>query len=310
MPINKFMMAAIKALSYTEIDYKTERALHSLNAPKIKLLYKMWDHVIETGNHEIPVRLFMPKIKTSPEVFIFFHGGGWVTGNIDTYTKPCANLANITGRRVISVDYRLAPEYPFPCAVDDCYNATREILKFCELLEITENDFILIGDSAGGNLAAVVSLKARDTGEFKIKRQILIYPALYNDYTEKSPFTSVHENGSDYLLTCKKIRDYLDLYIQNPVHLYDPYFAPLLADDFSNQPDTLILTAEYDPLRDEAEEYGYRLYAAKNSVKMYRLNDALHGFFTLPARFAHVKQTFDIINSFLGENKRKGDPND
>ena len=294
------MLAALKRLSYQELDYKTERALKNLQEPKIKILYKMWDHAIDAGDHEIPVRMFMPNTKISSEIFVFFHGGGWVSGNIETYTRPCANLANYTGRRVISVDYRLAPEYPFPCAVDDCYIATREIVKYCDLFEITPDDLILIGDSAGGNLAAVVSLKARDTCEFNIKRQVLIYPALYNDYSETSPFASVRENGTDYMLTTKRICDYLDLYLQNAADFHNPYFTPLLAADLSAQPDTLIFTSEFDPLRDEGEEYGRRLRKAGSYVEIHRITDALHGYFTLPARFTHVKQTFKIINSFLG----------
>ena len=142
---------------------------------------------------------------------------------------------------------------------------------------------------------------ARDRGEFNVSRQILIYPAVNNDYSDNSRFDSIRENGTDYLLTSKKISDYMELYIQDKKYINDPYFAPLLADDLSNQPDTLIITAEYDPLRDEGEEYARRLRESGNNVELYRMDDALHGFFSLPATFPHVKQTFDLIRSFLGE---------
>lgn len=307
MAINKFMMAALKALSYPDIDvvknYKLERTLNSIIKPKLKLLYKIWDHEIIFENHAIPIRIFLPREQIGSELLVFFHGGGWVSGNIDSYTNPCGNLSNYTGRRVISVDYRLAPEFPFPNAVNDCYHATKEIFDTCDFFDINEHDIVLIGDSAGGNLAAVVSLMARDRGEFKISRQILIYPATNNDHTDKSPFESVHTNGTDYLLTSKKIRDYMKLYVQDEKDINNPYFAPLLENNLSNQPHTLIITAEFDPLRDEGEEYGKRLHNSGNYVEIYRMKDALHGFFTLPARFTHVKQTYNLIKSFLSEVK-------
>ena len=299
------MMAALKALSYPDIDikknYKIDRAINNLSKPKLKILYKMWDHRIVLGDHVIPVRIFMPPEQTGPELLVFFHGGGWVSGNIDSYIKPCGNLANYTGRRVVSVDYRLAPEFPFPHAVNDAYHAVKEIFTHCEILGVDRNDVVLIGDSAGGNLAAAVSLMARDRGEFKIDRQILIYPALYNDHTENSPFESVRANGYDYLLTSKKICDYMALYIQDKKYLNDPYFAPLLAENLSDQPRTLIITAEFDPLRDEGEEYGRRLRADSGEVKIYRMMNGLHGFFSLPARFSHVKKYYKLIRSFLEE---------
>lgn len=305
MAINKFMMAAIKALSYPDIDikknYKIDRALNNLSKPALKSLYNIWDHEIYLNDHAIPVRVFLPDTQKGKEIFIFFHGGGWVSGNIDSYTNPCGNLANHTGRRVISVDYRLAPEYPFPNGLNDCYYASKEIFYNNNYFGADKADFILIGDSAGGNLAAAVSLMARDKGEFNISRQILIYPATYNDHSETSPFESVHVNGAEYLLTSKKIRDYMSLYIQDDMDWNNPYFSPLLAEDLSDQPDTLIITAEYDPLRDEGEEYGRKLRKYNNCSEVHRMKDALHGFFTLPPRFAHVRDTYDIINSFLGE---------
>ena len=299
------MMAALKALSYPDIDikknYRIDRAINNLSTPKIKLLYKMWDYRIVLGDHVIPVRIFPPREQTGPELLVFFHGGGWVSGNIDSYIKPCANLANYTGRRVVSVDYRLAPEFPFPHAVNDCYHAVKELFNHCEILGVDRDDVVLIGDSAGGNLAAVVSLMACDRGEFKINRQILIYPAVYNDHTENSPFDSVRANGYDYLLTSKRVCDYMELYIQDKKYLNDPYFAPLLAEDLSNQPRTLIITAEFDPLRDEGEEYGRRLRADGGDVQIYRMMNGLHGFFSLPVRFSHVKKYYKLIRSFLEE---------
>lgn len=166
-------------------------------------------------------------------------------------------------------------------------------------LQVDPKQITVIGDSAGGNLAAALCLMARDTGEFQVERQILIYPALNNCYTEESPFPSVRENGDSYLLTAKKMRHYLDLYQSTPEDRKNPYFAPILAEDLQNMPRTLILTAEYDPLRDEGEAYGRRLLEAGNQVEVHRIPEALHGFFALGIKFLHVQESFEYINQFL-----------
>lgn len=309
MAMSKAMLAALKALSYanTELDvkknYKLERQVGNLLHPAIKPLFEFWDHRVPVGDHDVPVRIFHPKTRESQELLLFFHGGGWVTGNIDTYTATCASLADDTGRRVASVDYRLAPEFPFPCAVEDCYGVARELFLHSELLEAEPPQITLIGDSAGGNLAAVVSLLAADRGEFQVENQVLIYPATNNVHDETSPFPSIRENGENYLLTSKKICDYLSLYIQSPEDFLSPYFAPLLAEDLSGQPRTLVITAQFDPLRDEGEEYGRRLKAAGCEVELYRFDDMLHGFFTLPLKFGPVRLCHQVIESFLDRRR-------
>ena len=161
----------------------------------------------------------------------------------------------------------------------------------------------LIGDSAGGNLAAAVSLKARDDGIFKPQRQILIYPAVNNDYSDTSRFQSVKDCGSDYLLTAGKMCDYIDFYAAREEDKKNKYFAPLMETDYRNQPDTLILTAEFDPLRDEGEEYGKRLKEAGNYVEVHRIKDALHGYFALGIRYFHVQESFELINQFLSRRE-------
>lgn len=304
MAINKVVKTALKALSYKDIDVKKnyilKRNLVNLaHRHYLKPFYKTWDHEIYLNDHIIPVRIFSPQDVGNYPVLLFFHGGGWVTGNIDSYNKVCTNMARLTNHIVVSVDYRLAPEHPFPAALEDCYEVAR-ILFLNEKL-LNAKSITIIGDSAGGNLAAALSLMARDRKEFNIERQILIYPSTYNDHSDTSPFSSIHENGSDYLLTSKRICDYIKLYMKSEEDLNNPYFAPLLSSDLSNQPKTLIITAEYDPLRDEGEEYGRKLREANNKVDIYRIKDSLHGFFALPPRFPQVKLCYEIINRFLCE---------
>lgn len=146
---------------------------------------------------------------------------------------------------------------------------------------------------------------ARDKGEFTPRRQILIYPALGNCYTEESPYRSVQENGSDYLLTSVKMEDYLKLYQSSAEDRQNPYFAPILEKDLRNLPETLILTAEYDPLRDEGEVYGRKLHAAGNHVEVHRIYGAFHGFFALGIKFLHVQESFKYINRFLNKSYEK-----
>jgi acetyl esterase/lipase len=221
-----------------------------------------------------------------------------VTGGIENYTGVCVDLAKATNCAIASVDYRLAPEHKFPAAPDDCY-AVAKLFYMGGIPGVNPDDITLIGDSAGGNLAAVVSLMARDRGEFLPKRQILIYPATNNDHSERSPYQSVHDNGKDYILTAKRIRGLMRLYRNALEDLQNPYFAPLTAADLSNQPRTLVITAEYCPLRDEGEAYGEKLRAAGNDVEIVRIPDALHAYMMLPPRFAHVRKTHRIINEFL-----------
>lgn len=299
----------LKVLSSIKLDikknYKTYRKVLKAISPSAKPSYIMLDHKILVGKRDIPIRVFIPKDITRTRVLIFFHGGGWVTGDIDSYTSVCANLAEETGHTVISVDYRLAPENPYPAGLEDCYFATREIFLHPEILNCKIEDITLMGDSAGGNLAAVVSLMARDRGEFLPKRQILMYPATNYDHSETSPYPSVHENGSGYIMTSERIQDYMDLYVPILEDRLSPYVAPLLSEDLSNQPKTLIITSEFDPLRDEGIAYGLKLKKFGNEVTIYQMKDALHGFFSNPLSTEEITISYGLINKFLNNRKNQ-----
>jgi acetyl esterase/lipase len=304
------MRAALKVAAYLNVDikksYKVERRIEKLSA-RIQSKpagYTIWDHRINTGGRQVPVRIFLPKGGASRRLLLFFHGGGWVMGSIDSYTKMCARLAGAVSAIVVSVDYRLAPEYRFPAAPEDCYAVARELFLGKDLLKtdplrVDPGDITIIGDSAGGNLAAAVSLMARDRGEFMPARQILLYPSTASDHSESSPFESIRTNGNDYLLTSKRVEDMCALYMGSKADARNPYFAPLEAADLSRQPKALIITAEYCPLRDEGEYYGKRLKDAGNQVRVERIKDAFHAYMMLPPRFVHVQRTYRLINSFL-----------
>lgn len=310
MAINKGVRVVLKALSYGGIDLEPSRNFANLKAlDPMKPFYHTIDYKIYNEGHVVPTRIYLPdeqegemgNMEDGAPVLLFFHGGGWVTESAENYDRVCSRMASSTGHIVVSVDYRLAPEHKFPIPLLDCYAAAKALYQGKFLINTNPEKITLIGDSAGGNLAAALCLMARDKKEFMPARQILIYPALNNDYSMDSPYPSVRENGTDFLLTARKMSDYLDMYASGEADRQNPYFAPLLAGDLSGMPRTLIITAEYDPLRDEGEEYGRRLKEAGCETEVYRIQDALHGFFALGIRFLHVKESFARINSFLKE---------
>ena len=310
--ISKTMQTILHALSYGNIEVEASRRLADIKRlDAMRIFFKTLDTKVYNGNHEVPIRLYCPSEEAMSgepvegekyPVLLFFHGGGWVTESVENYDRVCSRMAQSTGHIVMSVEYRLAPEYRFPIPLEDCYEAAKALYTGRLVLPADPDRITIIGDSAGGNLAAAVCLKARDTGDFAPKKQILIYPAVNNCYTKKSPYKSVQENGQDYLLTAVKMEDYLKLYESSTEDRQNPYFAPILAKDLSHMPETLILTAEFDPLRDEGEEYGKRLKEAGNYVEIHRIPDALHGYFALGIRFLHVQESFEIMNCFLNKS--------
>ena len=298
MAINKAVLKTIKAVSFAHIDVKNKyqkiRHLYRLAHPFFSDISEGYIFA-DSRINDIPIRTFIPDVSESEDILIFFHGGGWVIGDIESYSHTCSVMCCETKRCVIAVEYRKAPENKFPDGLYDCYEAVKKIAE-----DKKENQrIILIGDSAGGNLSAAVCLMAREKKEFEVDAQILIYPAVFNDHSENSPFKSVHECGNDYFLTSHRVCDYAEMYAKSPEDYNNPLFAPLLAENHENLPPALILTAEYDPLRDEGEAYGEKLRSAGNYAEIHRIEDALHGFITLPLNFKIVQQSYNYINEFL-----------
>jgi len=303
--MNKRERNILKALSADGIEVKASRKLANLKSiAPAKVFYKTLDAKVYNGEYEIPIRAFLPRKEEMDDmkIILYFHGGGWATESIDTYARALHLLALETDCVVAAVEYRLAPEHKYPIPLEDCYAAAKALFTSELVPELDADRIIIAGDSAGGNMAAAVSLLARDRGEFCPKNQILIYPATYLEY-ENPPFRSVYENGSDYILTIGKMKDYVDLYLNNEEERKEKYVSPLRETDFTNQPRTLIITAEFDPLRDEGEAYGKRLLHAGNEVEIYRLNDAIHGFFSLGVRSKHMRESLGLIKKFIKEEE-------
>jgi acetyl esterase len=220
------------------------------------------------------VRIYTPEGSGPFPLLVFFHGGGWVIGDLDGHDPLCRRLTNLVDCIVVSVDYRLAPEHPFPAAPRDCFAATQWVAQNAAQLQGDPARIAVGGDSAGGNLAAVVAQLARDQGGPALVFQALIYPAT----DLRMSTASIEENGKDYLLTKEDMIWFMQHYMKNEEDKSNPLASPLLAANLSNLPPALVITAEYDPLRDEDEQYGERLKEAGVPVQISRYDGAIHGF--------------------------------
>lgn len=228
----------------------------------------------------IPVRLYRPDAGGGgvPPLVMFFHGGGFVLGGLDSHDAVCHRLSAAAAVVVAAVDYRLAPEHPFPAAVEDCVAASAWCVAHAAELGADGGRVAVVGDSAGGNLAAVVSRKARDGAGPPVAFQVLIYPC--TDLTGSWPSRS--ENGEGYLLTARDMRFFEDAYCRR-ADRKDPDLSPLYTADLSGLPPALVVTAEFDPLRDEGEAYAGALRKAGVAVTLSRYDGMVHGFYGLDA---------------------------
>ena len=225
----------------------------------------------------IPIRLFATTTEGRLPILLFFHGGGFVIGDLDTHDDLCRRLAIHSGCLVVSVDYRLAPEHKFPAAVEDSMAALRWVADRGAELGGDPRRLAVGGDSAGGNLAAVISQMARDQGGPEIRYQLLIYPTTARDF--ETP--SMKENGTGYFLEKPHMEWFLDLYYNGPEDWDDPRAAPLKAKSLDGLPAAYVVTAGYDPLRDEGEAYAKRLQESGVKTELHRYDDMIHGFFNM-----------------------------
>ncbi|MHB8466730.1 MAG: alpha/beta hydrolase [Acidimicrobiales bacterium] len=260
--------------------------LEEMSAPDARQMFTMMNAALPTSAPDVPtssrsvgdvpVRVYDPP-GSSPAgpTLVWYHAGGWVIGDLDTTDPACRYLASLAGIRVVSVDYRLAPEYRFPAAVDDAY----AVFSAVAAGELGGPPSVVAvgGDSAGGNLAAVVPQMVRDRGGAVPAFQLLIYPV--TDAAMDTP--SQRDNGEGHFLTASAMRWFWDQYAPG-VERLDPYASPLRATSLAGLPPALVITAEYDPLRDEGEAYAAALEAAGVPVKAHRYDGQIHGFLSFP----------------------------
>jgi acetyl esterase len=229
---------------------------------------------------DIPLRLYRPigeSVDALLPVLVYYHGGGWVIGDLETHDTLCRELANLSGCAIVAVDYRLAPEHRFPAAVDDASAAARWVRAHAGELNLDASRLAVGGDSAGGNLAAVVAIDARDRGDLPIAFQLLIYPVT----DQRCTAPSHAENGQGYLLTRESMEYFGSHYMADRAQYDDWRASPLLHPDLSKLPPALVVTAGFDPLRDEGAAYAERLTAAGNRASYVLFPRQVHGFITM-----------------------------
>jgi acetyl esterase len=273
-------MAALEAPLLHTLSVEDARAAMLMPTGELQAVGGIEDREIAGPAGKIPIRIYTPEGKGPFPVLVYFHGGGWVIGNIESHDPVCRELTHAADCITISVDYRLAPEHKYPAAPEDCYAATRWAVENASSFNGDPTRVAIGGDSAGGNLTAVVALMARDRGGPKLAYQLLIYPVT-DHYTRDKP--SYEENAEGYFLTKDAMIWFWDYYISSEDEAKQPYAAPLQAQDLSGLPPAMVITAEYDPLRDEGELYAARLQESGVPVTLTRYDGMIHGFVSMYA---------------------------
>ncbi len=297
------------------LRYLEQAGLNQLGGPQLDLqatrkgfteLSKLVPHeeVAETqditvehsGGVRVPCRLYTPLSEATRGLLVFYHGGGFVLGGVEEYDGLCRALANASHTRVLSVGYRLAPENRFPAAVEDALAVARYCAGHADQLGFSEGRLAVAGDSAGGNLAAVAAalLKA----EIGLRRQVLVYPAVSFDVSSYSQA----EYSTGLLLTREALTWFGQLYLSSPSDALDPRFSPMLLQDLRGVAPALVVTAEYDPLRDQGEAYAARLAEEGVPVTRVRVGGMIHGFLSFFGVIRAARDTLNMIGSVVASD--------
>ena len=254
-------------------------------------LHAVEDAVASTGAGDVPVRIYTPAEAETYGLIVYFHGGAFFLGSLDTHDHVARSLAKETGHKVISVGYRLAPEAVFPAGLSDSYGVVRWATEQGPALKWNGSTLAVAGDSSGGNFAAAVTAMARDDGFTGITHQILFYPSLDLDF-DVDRYASLRENAEGYGLETVGLKPFNAFYLENGADPADPLVSPIKRENLSGLPKALILTAEHDPLRDEGELYGQRLSDAGVDATVHRYAGANHGFV---ANFSWIPEFYEAF---------------
>jgi len=287
------LLAATGVRPNNELGVEEARRVIDAGAPalfgRLDPIGAVVDQAIPGPTGPVRLRVYEPAGSERPyPALVYVHGGGWVVGSLDSHDGVCRALAARTPCVVVAVDYRLAPEHPFPAALEDAWTATAWTAEHAASIGADPARLAVGGDSAGGNLAAAVGLRARDRG-LPLMLQVLVYPV--TDYDFDRPSYLAYADG--YGLTREAMRWYWDLYLGPDGDGFDPQASPLRATDVVGVAPALVITAEYDPLRDEGEEYAARLVEAGVPVTLSRYDGIIHGFFRMPGTISRAHHALD-----------------
>jgi acetyl esterase len=293
-------MASLPPFESLSVEDARKQTIERTAAGKLPTLpvAAVANRVIAGPAGDLPVRIYTPNGTGPFPLMVFFHGSGFVVCNLDTHDGTCRNLCGAGGCVVVSVDYRLAPENKFPAGPDDCYAATKWAHAHARELNADPSHIVIAGDSAGGNLVAVVALMVRDKGGPGLCGQLMIYPVT-DYYTPGHP--SYVENAEGYGLSAAGMRWFWGHYLTSAAEADNPYVSPLRAANLRGLPPALIITAEYDVLRDEGERYGKRLAEAGVHTKVTRYDGMHHGFFQMYGIVEKAKTALNEAAAWLKE---------
>ena len=297
MPLHPEIKKVLDSIPKSDVKEKIvpEKMREILNIPSIPTEKRVQVHSIEertvsTPEAEIPVGIFYAEEKDSYPILMYFHGGAFFSGTLESHDEIARAIALESGYKVISVDYRLAPEHPYPAALKDCYDVTKWATENKDELNWDGVSLAVAGDSAGGNLAAAVSFMARDKKEFVITHQVLYYPSLDLDLSEFR-YPSLFENRKGYGVESDQLAEFCSFYLSGGADPNNPLVSPIKKENLENLPSALVITAEFDPMRDEGEQYAANLAKHGISVELKRYEGATHGFL---GKFTHLEEYQDV----------------
>jgi len=260
------------------------------NSGPAEPVHQIINRFIPGKTADLPIRIYRPTENPNAPAIVFFHGGGWVLSTLDIFDSSLSRLANQSGATIISVFYQKAPEHPFPIPFDDCYESLLWVISNAEELKIDPTKVGVMGDSAGGNLASAVALKARDNG-VKLALQVLIYPCNERNFETQSYI----DYATGYLLTTQGMKWFWEQYVQNPADNTNPYAAPMHAKTFKDLAPAVIVTAQYDPLLEDSVKYAKLLQADGVPVIYKQFDGMIHGFFVMMAITKVAAESIDFI---------------
>ncbi len=297
MPLHPVIKKVIDSIPVSDEKYKIIPEEHRkiFDAPILPVeervqVYEIEDKTVSTPEADIPVRIYTPHEGDSYPLLVYFHGGAFFSGSIESHDEVVRPISMESGYKIISVDYRLAPEHPFPAGLEDCYNVTKWATEHQEELKWDGKNLAIAGDSSGGNLVAAVSYLARDKKEFTITKQVLFYPSLDLDFSEFR-YPSLIENGKGYFVESDSLAEHNSFYLLGDVDTDNPLVSPIREENLEHLPSGLVVTAEYDPFRDEGELFAANLKKSGVPVELKRYEGVTHGFL---GKFTHLDEYKDV----------------